>query len=76
MAIARTAINRPRLLLADEPTSSLDDANAAAAIDLLLDAARHANSLLVVATHNARIRSRFRRVIQLSPPDEEARGCG
>jgi putative ABC transport system ATP-binding protein len=76
VAIARAAINRPRLLLADEPTSSLDDANAAAAIDLLLDAARRAGSLLVVATHDARIRSRFRRVIQLSPPDEEARGCG
>jgi putative ABC transport system ATP-binding protein len=70
VAIARAVINRPRLLLADEPTSSLDDANAAAAIDLLFAAAERAGSLLVVATHDARIRGRFRRVVALAPPAE------
>jgi putative ABC transport system ATP-binding protein len=74
VAIARAVINRPRLLLADEPTSSLDDANAAAAIELLLDAARRAGSLLVVAAHDARIRGHFRRVIQLGLSEGEARG--
>jgi putative ABC transport system ATP-binding protein len=70
VAIARAVVNRPRLLLADEPTSSLDDANAAAAIDLLFAAAERAGSLLVVATHDARIRGRFRRVVPLAPPAE------
>ncbi len=68
VAIARAAVNRPRLLLADEPTSSLDDASAAAAVELLLAAAERVGSLLVVATHDARIRNRFRRVVALAPP--------
>ncbi len=68
VAIARALVNRPRLLLADEPTSALDDDNAARSIDLLLDAARAGGALLVVATHDARIRDRFARVIELETP--------
>ena len=67
VAIARAVVNRPRLLLADEPTSALDDANAQSAIDLLLHAANACGALLVVATHDARIRDRFARVITLPP---------
>ncbi|MFN3566285.1 MAG: ABC transporter ATP-binding protein [Burkholderiaceae bacterium] len=74
VAIARAVVNRPRLLLADEPTSSLDDANAAAAIDLLFAAAERAGSLLVVATHDVRIRGRFRRVVPLAPPAQDEVG--
>ena len=68
VAIARAVVNRPRLLLADEPTSALDDASAQAAIDLLLHAADDCGALLVVATHDARVRARFPRSIQLAPP--------
>jgi putative ABC transport system ATP-binding protein len=68
VAIARAVVNRPRLLLADEPTSALDDTSAAAAIDLLLHAADSCGALLVVATHDARVRARFARTLQLPPP--------
>jgi putative ABC transport system ATP-binding protein len=68
VAIARAVVNRPRLLLADEPTSSLDDDNAQRVMDLLLEVAHTARALLVVATHDARIRGRFARVIQLERP--------
>jgi ABC-type lipoprotein export system ATPase subunit len=66
VAIARAVVNRPRLLLADEPTSALDDASAAGAIELLLQAAQSCAALLVVATHDARIRGRFPRVVELT----------
>jgi len=66
VAIARAVVNRPRLLLADEPTSALDDANARGAIDLLLDAANTCGALLVVATHDARVRGHFTRVVELA----------
>ncbi len=61
VAIARAIVNRPQVLLADEPTSSLDDDNAQRAIDLLFEAARLAGALLVVATHDGRVRARFER---------------
>lgn len=57
VAIARAVSNAPGLVLADEPTASLDDENATAAIDLLLDACR--DSTLIVATHDQRLASRF-----------------
>jgi len=68
VAIARAAAGRPRLLLADEPTSSLDDDNAERAIALLFDTARRVGALLVVATHDRRIRDRFARVVELERP--------
>jgi putative ABC transport system ATP-binding protein len=66
VAIARAIVNKPCLLLADEPTSSLDDSSAKQAVDLLFEAARMTGALLVVATHDARIRERFARQVQLS----------
>jgi putative ABC transport system ATP-binding protein len=59
VAIARAVINRPKLILADEPTSNLDDENCAEAIKLLLDQARACGAALVVATHDSRIRHLF-----------------
>jgi len=65
-AVARAVVNSPRLILADEPTSNLDDANAAAALDVLLAQARACNAALVIATHDRRIRDRFERQITLA----------
>jgi putative ABC transport system ATP-binding protein len=57
VAIARAVSKSPGLVLADEPTASLDDANADAAIELLL--ATCAGSTLVVVSHDARLIRRF-----------------
>ena len=66
VAIARALVNRPRLVLADEPTSNLDDAAAAAVIDLLLDATQRQGATLVVATHDSRLKSRIATELALS----------
>jgi putative ABC transport system ATP-binding protein len=65
VAIARAVVNRPRLLLADEPTAALDDLQARAAIDLLVEHARGVGATLVVASHDARIRAAFDHVYPL-----------
>jgi putative ABC transport system ATP-binding protein len=65
VVLARAVVNRPALLLADEPTSSLDDVRAEAVMDLLEREAGAAGAALVVATHDARIRDRFADVLTL-----------
>ena len=52
-------MNRPKLLLADEPTSNLDDARCVQALELLEAQARACNATLVIATHDQRIKSRM-----------------
>ena len=55
VALARAVLMQPQVILADEPTASLDDASAAAAVGLLLEAARAQGATLVIATHDARV---------------------
>ena len=62
VALARAVLMQPRVILADEPTASLDDEAAAAAVGLLLDTARTQGATLVIATHDARVAA-------LIPPD-------
>ena len=64
-AIARATVNRPRVLIADEPTSNLDDANCERALDLLQTQARECGATLVIATHDQRARSRFAQRLEL-----------
>ena len=57
VALARAILLRPRVLLADEPTASLDDQAAAAAVALLRATAQRCGATLVLATHDARVRA-------------------
>ena len=45
-------LNRPRVILADEPTGNLDERTAGEVIELLLDACREEDASLVLVTHN------------------------
>lgn len=59
VAVARAVVNRPKLLLADEPTSNLDDGRCAQAYGLLESQARACGATLVIATHDQRIKARM-----------------
>jgi putative ABC transport system ATP-binding protein len=65
VAIARALVNRPKLLLADEPTSNLDDESCAAVADLLLGAAERHGASLVIATHDGRLKPKVARQLAL-----------
>jgi putative ABC transport system ATP-binding protein len=66
VAVARAVVNRPKLLLADEPTANLDDGAAARGIELLLEQAGRHGATLVVATHDARVKQKFEKRLDLS----------
>lgn len=55
VALARAVLLQPQVILADEPTASLDDAAAADAVGLLLATAQAQGATLVIATHDARV---------------------
>ena len=59
VAVARAVVNQPKLLLADEPTSNLDDERCAQALELLQGQARACNATLLIATHDQRIKARM-----------------
>jgi putative ABC transport system ATP-binding protein len=55
VALARAVLLQPKVILADEPTASLDDESAAFAVSLLLETAGLQGATLVIATHDARV---------------------
>ena len=55
VALARAVLLQPQVILADEPTASLDDDAASDAVALLLSTARAHNATLVIATHDVRV---------------------
>jgi putative ABC transport system ATP-binding protein len=66
VAIARGVVNRPKLLLADEPTANLDDRAATRAVDLIVEQAERHGATLVVATHDARVKEKFEKRLELA----------
>ena len=65
VAVVRALINQPQLLLADEPTGSLDETNAAALVDLLVDLQKEMGLAIVMVTHDAKLAARMQRVGRL-----------
>ncbi|MDQ8053670.1 MAG: ABC transporter ATP-binding protein [Pedobacter sp.] len=65
VSIARALINKPALLIADEPTSSLDDKNAAAVLQLLMQLSDLNQATLIVTTHDKRVKDAFTHTYEL-----------
>jgi len=65
VAIARALINRPVLLLADEPTGNLDRTTAERIAQLLLELQRQEGMMLVVVTHSRRLAAQMDRQLEL-----------
>ena len=68
VAIARAVINQPKLLIADEPTSNLDDRHAEEALQVLRSEAQACGAALILATHDARVKEHISRRLELSSP--------
>ena len=65
-AIARALVNRPEVLLADEPTGNLDAATGAQVMEHLLDRSRDEGATLVLITHEARLAARCDRSVRMA----------
>jgi putative ABC transport system ATP-binding protein len=65
LSIAVAMINKPSVILADEPTSHLDDSNSEKVISLLKEAAAAENANLVLITHDKRINAMFDKILTL-----------
>jgi len=65
VAIARALANRPRIILADEPTAALDGARAGLVMDLMRKLAVEQEACIVTVTHDEKIFDRFDRLIHL-----------
>jgi putative ABC transport system ATP-binding protein len=65
VAIARALVNEPRILLADEPTGSVDTANSEKLIDLLEGISRERGMTLVVITHDPAVAARARKRVRI-----------
>ncbi|MBL8888567.1 MAG: ABC transporter ATP-binding protein [Planctomycetaceae bacterium] len=65
-AVARALANRPKLILADEPTANVDPANQQVVVDLLRESCRRENIALLMVTHNMEVAAQFDRVDNLA----------
>jgi len=74
VAVARALANRPRLVLADEPTGNLDRRHAADALALVREVCREANAALLLVTHDPGAAGSFERVERLEGINRAAVG--
>lgn len=65
VAVARALANRPKLVLADEPTGNLDHVNAAASLKLIREACRENGAALLLVSHDREVLGGFERVLDL-----------
>jgi putative ABC transport system ATP-binding protein len=65
VAVARALANRPKLLLADEPTANVDSGHQQQIVDLVRETSREENVALVLVTHTPQVAEQFERVEQL-----------
>ena len=65
VSIARAVLNKPKYIIADEPTSSLDDENAEAVLNLFIKQAAVNHAGLIIATHDKRVKDCFQNTYQI-----------
>jgi putative ABC transport system ATP-binding protein len=65
VALARALVHEPRLIVADEPTGSLDPDTAGTIVEMLLEARRASGATLVVVTHEPSVAERMQRTVSL-----------
>ncbi|WP_296701987.1 ATP-binding cassette domain-containing protein [Algoriphagus sp.] len=65
VSIARALANEPKLILADEPTSSLDDENAEKVIQVLKEQAKKIGAALIIVTHDQRVKNHIQKFIEV-----------
>ncbi|MBP9791814.1 MAG: ABC transporter ATP-binding protein [Rickettsiales bacterium] len=66
VAIARSLIHKPSLVLADEPTGNLDQENAKKVINLLIETSRKMQTSLIIVTHNLEIVKNVDRILTIN----------
>jgi len=76
VAIARALANKPRIILADEPTAALDSKRAGIVMDLLRKVAVEQNAAIIAVTHDEKIFDRFDRIFSLRDGRLELEGAG
>jgi lipoprotein-releasing system ATP-binding protein len=63
--VVRALINRPKLLLADEPTGALDESNAGRLVDLLVELNEAQQLAVVMVSHDLKLAERMGKVVEL-----------
>lgn len=66
VSVCRALVTRPAVVIADEPTGSLDPQNASGVIDLLMEATGQAGAALFVVTHDHTLLDRFEYVVRMN----------